>query len=150
MNTESAPQQKVIPSFDLQRHHAKVKLPEEFDLRDIAIKHHVFPLKVIQQRGVKKLLLAMRNTNDQQLIFDIEFRAGMNVLPVYADDIDIQWLIQKHYYGRPLTPTPTHRPKELTHDLFEQLSLVTDTTSQTDWVKENISIPLEKADEIKN
>lgn len=139
--------QKVIPSFDLQRHHNKVRLPEDIDIREISIKHHVFPIKLVNQSGRKRLLLAMRNPNDQELIYEIEFRAGVTVVPVYADDIDIQWLIQKHYYGRPLTPTPTNKPREVTHDMFEQLSIVTDASLRPDWINENIEMYEDRSDD---
>lgn len=137
-NKEAVPmnaRKKVIPTFDLQKHHSKVELSDEVNIKDLAIKHHVFPLKVIVQKNRRQLLLAMTNPNNHQLIYDIEFRAGMTVVPVYADDIDIQWLIQKHYYGRPLTPTPSDRPQEVTHDVFEQLTLVTDVheLEQAEW-----------------
>lgn len=129
-----------IPSFDLQKHHSKVKVPEEFDLRDLSRKFHVFPLKVIQQDGKKRLLLAMRNPYDQRAIYDVEFRAGCTVIPVQADEIDIQWLIHKYYYGRPLTPTPSLRPQEITHDMFEQLAITTDAQARPDFVDENLEL----------
>jgi len=65
----------------------------------------------------------------------VEFRSGVVVIPVQADEIDIQWLIHKHYYGRPLTPTPSLKPEEVTHDLFEQLTITTDAQKRPNWVK---------------
>lgn len=112
-----------IPSFDLQRHHAKIKVPENFDLRDLARKLQIFPLKLISIQGKLRLLLAMKNPRDQQAIMSVEMRTGMPVIPVQAEATDIQWLIQKHYYGRPLTPRPSYRPKDLSHQLFESLVL---------------------------
>lgn len=129
----------VVPAFDLQKHHSKIKVPTDFDLKDFAKKFSIFPLKVISLNGKKKLLLAMRNPKDQQVIYDVEFRAGMTVIPVQADDVDIQWLIQKHYYGRPLTPTPLQRPREHTHDLFEQLSMSSDAMERPDWATESLT-----------
>lgn len=131
---------KERPHFDLQKHHHRVRVPEEFDLRDMARKFHIFPLKVILKDGIKHLLLAMRNPNDQQVIYDVQFRAGMNVIPVQADEIDIQWLIHKHYYGRPLTPTPSFKPHEVTHDLFEQLSMTTNAQNRPGWVNESLNL----------
>lgn len=134
----------LIPTFDLQKHNGKVKVPTEFDLRDLSKKHSIFPLKIVTQNGRRRLLLAMRNPADQQLIYDVEFRAGMPVLPVQADEVDIQWLIQKHYFGRQLTPTPLERPREFTHDLFEQLTMTTDAQEQPDWITEALQPYLDK------
>ncbi len=134
----------VIPSFDLQKHHHKVKVPTNFDLRDLAKKHSVFPIKVISQNGRKKLILAMRNPTDHQVIYDVEFRSSMQVLPVQADDVDIQWLIQKHYYGRPLTHTSIERPREVTHDVFEQLTMTSDAQERPDWITEALDQFMQK------
>ncbi len=139
---------EVTPAFDLQKHHSKVKLPADFDMRDLAKKYSVFPLKVVMQGGRKSLLLAMRNPSDQQAVYDVEFRASMKVIPVQADEVDIQWLIQKHYYGRSLTPTPLERPREVTHDVFEQLTMTTDAQERPDWISEALDQFLQK-DETK-
>lgn len=124
-----------IPEFNLQKHHARVKVPESFDLREMSRKNHIFPLKVIYRSGKKCLLLAMRNPNDQALVYDVEFKCSMPVIPVRADEIDIQWLIQKHYYGRPLSPTPSLKDQDISHDLFEQLTVTTDAQNQPDWIQ---------------
>jgi len=134
----------VIPNFDLQKHHHKVKVPTEFDLRDLAKKHSVFPIKVISQEGRKKLILAMRNPMDHQVIYDVEFRSSMQVLAVQADDVDIQWLIQKHYYGRPLNHTSVDRPREVTHDVFEQLTMTSDAQERPDWITEALDQFMQK------
>jgi len=126
------------PSFDLQKHHSKVRVPTEFDLKDLARKYHVFPLRVIHRDGKKRLLLAMRNPGNQSAIYDVEFKAGLTVIAVQADEIDIQWLIQKHYYGRQLSPTPNVKTPEITHDLFEQLAITTDAQKRPDWVNDSI------------
>jgi len=126
------------PSFDLQKHHSKVRVPTEFDLKDLARKYHVFPLRVVNQNGKKRLLLAMRNPGDQSAIYDVEFKAGLTVIAVQADEIDIQWLIQKHYYGRQLSPTPNMKANEITFDLFEQLAITTDAQKRPDWVSDSI------------
>lgn len=112
---------KEIPSFDLQRHHAKVQLPDNIDLREIARKCHVFPLKLVSWQGEDFLLLAMLNPKDQLTIAKVEEKTQMKVLPVQAEALDIQWLIQKYYYGMQNTPRPSFRPKELAHQLFESL-----------------------------
>lgn len=136
--------QHQIPSFNLQKHHDRVRVPQEFDLRDLSRKYHIFPLRVIAQGDKRRLLLAMRNINDQKVIHDVEFRAGMPVIPVQADEIDLQWLIQKHYFGRSLTPTPRFQPNEVIHDLFEQLSMTTDAQNRPSWVTENLELYQEK------
>lgn len=123
-----------IPVFDLQTHHSKVELPEDFDMRDLARKHHIFPLKVITQAGRKKLLLAMRNPYDDKALFDCEFRSGMTAVPVQADEMDIQWLIQTHYFGRKLSPTPRAVDENVSRDMFEQLEIATDAQNKPDWV----------------
>ena len=129
-----------IPTFHLQKHHSQVRVPHEFDLRDLSRKYHIFPLRVIKKTGKKRLLLAMRNPHDHKAIDDVEFRSGVVVIPVQADEIDIQWLIHKHYYGRPLTPTPSLKPEEVTHDLFEQLTITTDAQKRPNWVNENLEL----------
>ena len=144
MKQEIKNTKSVMPTFDIEKHHSKVKVPTEFDLRDLAKKHSIFPLKVITQSGRKKLLLAMRNPGDQKLIYDVEFRAGMPVVAVQADDVDIQWLIQKFYFGRPLTPTPLDRPREVTHDVFEQLTMTTDAQDRPDWISEALDQFIQK------
>lgn len=133
-----------VPSFDLQKHHAKVELPTDIDLKEEVRRYCVFPLKVIKANGRRQLLLAMRNVKDQRAVYDVEFKAGMNVIPVQADDIDIQWLVQKHYYGRPLTPTPSNRTDEVTHDLFEQLTMTTDAQARPDWVNDSLQLYVEE------
>jgi len=125
-----------IPVFDLQTHHQKVQVPTEFDLRDLSRKYHIFPLKVISQNGRKRLLLAMANPYDHQAILDAEFRAGINVIPVQADQKDIQWLVQTHYFGRKLSPEPSEMEREVTHDVFQQLEMTTDAQKRPEWVSE--------------
>jgi hypothetical protein len=144
MNKETSKMNSVIPTFDIEKHHSKVKVPTDFDLRDLAKKFSIFPLKVVTQAGKKRLLLAMRNPRDQKLIYDVEFRAGMPVVPVQADDVDVQWLIQKFYFGRPLTPTPLDRPREVTHDMFEQLTMTTDAQEKPDWISEALDQFIQK------
>jgi hypothetical protein len=144
MKQEIQTSKSVIPTFDLEKHHSKVKLPTEFDLRDLAKKYSIFPLKVILQGGSKKLLLAMRNPGDQKLIFDVEMRAGMPVIAVQADDVDIQWLIQKFYFGRSLIPTPLERPREIAHEAFESLTKTTDTQERPDWISEALDQFIQK------
>ena len=126
--------QSPLPHFDLQTHHHRVKVPTEFDLRDIARKYSVFPLRVISQNGRKRLLLAMQNPYDQSAILDVEFRSGLSVVAVQADQKDIQWLIQTHYFGRKLSPSPTIHDRPVSHDVFEQLEITTDAQSQPEWV----------------
>lgn len=128
----------MIPIFDLQTHHSKVQVPTEFDLRDLAKKFAVFPLKIIQMNGRRKLLLAMKNPFDQQAVQDVEFRAGLTVVPVQADNKDIQWLIHTHYFGRKLSPTPSKHHDEVTHDVFAQFELVSKIQNRPDWISESI------------
>lgn len=118
--------EKEIPSFDLQRHHAKISAPKDLKLRDMSKKYLIFPLKLIQWNGSEHLVLAMRNPKDRQVILEVELRTGLNVLPVQADAMDIEWLIQKYYYGRQLTPRPSLRPREFSHLLFETLLIQAD------------------------
>lgn len=135
-NNKSTSENSVatMPVFDLQTHHARVQVPTEFDLRDLSRKYSLFPLKVIIQNGLKKLLLAMRNPYDQQAILDTEFRSGMTVIPVQADEKDIQWLVQTHYFGRKLSPLPSKNEDDFTHDVFEQLEMTTGAQAQPDWM----------------
>ncbi len=127
-----------IPTFNLQAHHQKVKVPSDFDLRDLSRRYQIFPLKIIAQNGKRKLLLAMRDINNQKAVYDVEFRAGMSVIPVQANDVDIQWLIQTHYYGRNLSPVPQVEEREILHDLFEQLEITTDAQKQPEWLNESL------------
>jgi hypothetical protein len=126
----------ILPIFDLQTHYNKVTVPQDFDLRDLAKKYSVFPLRTITQNGRKRLLLAMRNPFDHKATLDVEFRAGMTVIPVQADESDIQWLMQVHYYGRRLSPTPTTVERPVIHDMFSQFQEVSDAQSQPDWIGE--------------
>lgn len=127
---------EIIPTFDLQTHHSRVQVPTEFDLRDLAKKYSIFPLRVIMQAGRRKLLLAMRDPFNQQAVTDVRFRSGMDVVAVQADDRDIQWLMQTHYYGRRLSPTPNmfEEPTSFSFDVFEQLEMTTDAQKQPDWL----------------
>jgi hypothetical protein len=135
MNTKT---EKTLPIFDLQTHHSRVQVPTEFDMRDLARKFSVFPLKTISQNGRKRLLLAMRNPYDAQAIMDCEFRSGMDVIAVQADDKDIQWLIQTHYFGRKLSPSPSHSEHEISHDVFAQLEMTSGAQKQPDWMGPSI------------
>lgn len=126
-NKGNSKPQKPVPTFDLQSHHSKVQVPTEFDLRDLAKKYSVFPLKIVSISGRRRLLLAMRNPFDNNAILDVEFRAGTTVIPVLATEGDIQWLIHTHYYGRKITPTPSMvDPTIVYQDVFEQLEGVVD------------------------
>jgi len=127
-----------IPVFSLQIHHSKVQIPSEFDLKDLARKYLVFPLRSIQHLGRKKLLLAMVNPFDQKAIADVEFRSGVSVFPVQADRIDVQWLIQTHYFGRKLSPVATLNDTSVTHDLFAQLEMTTDEQKRPEWAKDGL------------
>jgi hypothetical protein len=113
----------MMPIFDLQTHHSKVEVPWEFDLRDLAKKYSVFPLKVISMNGTRRLLLAMKNPYNHNATRDVEFRAGMPIIAVQADDKDIRWLIQTHYYGQKLSPIPSGY-EDVTHDVFAQFEIV--------------------------
>ena len=124
----------TIPTFDLQAHHSKVNVPTDFDMRDLAKKYSVFPLRVITQNGRQRLLLAMRNPFDHRAVLDVEFRAGMTVIQVQADEADIQWLIQTHYYGRRLSPVPSAADRSLSFNVFEQLEMTTDSQKQPEWI----------------
>ncbi len=126
--------QNQMPVFDLQVHHSKVSVPTEFDIRDLSKKYHVFPLKVIVQNDRRKVLLAMRNPFDQVAVRDVEFRSGMSVVPVQADEKDIQWLVQVHYYGRKLSPSPSTEEREVSHDVFAQLEMTTDAQKAPEWL----------------
>lgn len=126
----------TLPIFDLQTHHNKVMVPSDFDFRDLAKKYSVFPLRIINQNGRRRLLLAMRNPFDHKATLDCEFRAGMTVVPVQADESDIQWLMQVHYYGRRLSPTPTTVDRGTVHDMFSQFQEVSDAQAQPDWIGE--------------
>jgi hypothetical protein len=128
----------TIPTFDLQSHHSKVSVPTDFDMRDLAKKYSIFPLKVILQNGRKRLLLAMRNPFDHRAVLDAEFRAGMTVIQVQADEVDIQWLVQTHYYGRKLSPVPSTADTPLSYNVFEQLEMTTDSQKQPEWINQLI------------
>ncbi len=129
-----------MPVFDLQTHHAKVQVPSEFDIRDLSKKYSIFPLKVVSTQGRRRLLLAMKNPYDQVAIRDVEFRAGLGVIAVQADDKDIQWLIQTHYYGRKLSPLPTIEEfPEFVEDVFSQVSVAAEIQSKPEWVSENLT-----------
>jgi hypothetical protein len=130
--------ENTIPMFDLQMHHDKVEVPTEFDLRDLSKKYSVFPLKVIFLNGRRRLLLAMKNPFDHQAILDVEFRAGMSVMAVQADDKDIQWLIQTHYFGRKLSPTPSQNADEFTHDVFAQFELASKVQNDPRWMSDSL------------
>lgn len=133
----SSPQYRVqsqIPVFNLQAHHEKVHVPMEFDMRDLSRKYNVFPLKLVSHSGLKRLLLAMVNPRDSRAIADVEFRAGVTVMPVQADRIDIQWLTQTHYYGRKLSPVASVGEMDVTHDLFKQLEITTNEQEKPDWL----------------
>ncbi len=109
------------PSFDLQRHHSQLDVPQDLNLRDISRKHQVFPLKVTFWNGSPKLLLAMTNPKNQEAIQSVELKTGKSVIPVQAESADIHWLIQKYYYGCNVTPHPSMRPLDFNHDLFEKI-----------------------------
>jgi hypothetical protein len=127
-----------IPVFQLQLHHDKVQVPTEFDLRKLARKYLIFPLKIITPSGRKKLLLAMANPFDHQAIQDVEFATGLGVMPVQADRVEIQWLIQVHYFGRKLSPVAIVQESDVTRDLFSQLEMTTDEQKQPDWLKHGL------------
>lgn len=127
-----------IPTFNLQAHHAKVQVPESFDMKDLARKYSAFPLKIVQQNGQKRLLLAMVNPLDQRAIADVEFRSGVNVIPVRADKLDVQWLIQTHYYGRRLSPVATIDESNISHDVFAQLEMTTDEQNRPEWATDGL------------
>lgn len=129
----------MIPVFNLQAHHDKVEIPADFDLRDLARKYEVFPLKIVFHSGRRRLLLAMRNPFDHNAIHDVEFRAGLSVIPVQADPVDIQWLVQTHYFGRKLSPTPTDPAiADVSHNVFEQLEITTDAQKRPQWLGESL------------
>lgn len=131
------PLETMIPVFDLQTHHSKVEVPQGFDLRDLSRKYAVFPLKLITVNGRRKLLLAMKNPFDGQAVLDVEFRSGLSVVPVQADDKDIQWLIQTHYYGKKLSPLPSNTD-EVTHDVFAQFEIVSEVHEMSERFQETI------------
>ena len=130
MAPASVNNQVSVPTFDLQKHHSKIEVPTDFDLRDLSKRFSVFPLKVITVEGRRRLLLAMRNPFDQKAILDVEFRSGISVISVQAEERDIQWLQQVHYYGQKLSPRPSDELPEITFDVFEQVSMISDMNSQ--------------------
>ncbi len=141
MENKQSPKAKIapqIPVFNLQAHHAKVEVPTEFDLRDLARRYSVFPLKVVVRDGLKRLLLAMVNPHDARAISDIEFRSGVTVLPVQADKVDIHWLIQTHYFGRKMSPVAQTEGAEVIHDTFQQLEITTGEQARPDWVQDGL------------
>jgi len=127
-----------IPVFNLQSHHAKVQVPAEFEMKDLCRKYFVFPLKLINSNGTKRLLLAMLNPQDHRAIADVEFRSGVSVMPVQADRVDINWLIQTHYFGRKLSPVAQVDEGDISHDVFAQLELTTDEQKKPEWVDQSI------------
>lgn len=133
MNTINNQKKVTIPSFDLQSHYHRISVPLDLDLRQLSRQHLVFPLRVVNSNGRKRLLLAMRDPYNQTAITDVEFRVSMAVIPVQADEIDIQWLIQKFYYGRELTPPHSYKPIEVIHDFFEQLAICSDEQDNLTW-----------------
>src|SRR5262245_21152545 len=128
----------MIPVFDLQTHHSKVEVPNSFDMKDLARKYGVFPLKAICQSGTKKLLLAMVNPHDHKAIADVEFRSGLNVIVVQADRVDVQWLIQTHYFGRRLSPVANIHATAVSYDLFSQLEMTTGEQQKPDWAVDGL------------
>lgn len=130
----------TMPIFNLQAHHDKVEVPTDFDMRDLSKKYAVFPLKVVNLQGRRRLLLAMKNPYDQTAIRDVEFRSGIAVIAVQADDRDIQWLIQTHYFGRKLSPTPTDLDfPEFIEDVFSQVTVAKEVQSKPGWVSNQLS-----------
>lgn len=127
-----------IPVFNLQAHHAKVQVPTDFDMRDLARRYSVFPLKVVAHNGMKRLLLAMVNPHDAKAISDIEFRSGITILPVQADKVDIHWLIQTHYFGRKLSPVAHVAQSDVIHDTFQQLEITTGEQDRPDWLRDGL------------
>lgn len=127
-----------IPVFNLQAHHSRVQVPESFDMKDLARKYGCFPLKLIQQGTQKRLLLAMVNPFDQRAIADVEFRSGVTVTPVRADKVDVQWLIQTHYFGRKLSPVAQVAESDISHDVFAQLEMTTDEQNKPEWAKDGL------------
>ncbi len=131
ISTITSMTQNLIPTFNLQTHHDRVEVPTSFDLRDLSKKHSVFPLKVITVQSRQRLLLAMRNPHDLEVIHEVEFRSGIPVIAVQATETDIQWLAQVHYYGRKLTPPVTFFDQDLYYeDVFEQLTAIHDMTAK--------------------
>jgi len=127
-----------IPTFNLQAHHSKVQVPQSFDMKDLARKYSAFPLKLVQQNGQRRLLLAMVNPLDQRAIADVEFRSGVTVIPVRADRLDVQWLIQTHYFGRKLSPVANVEEAHITHDVFAQLEMTTDEQKRPEWATDGL------------
>lgn len=128
----------LIPVFDLQTHHSKVQIPTGFDMKDLARKYMIFPLKAVSQNGRKCVLLAMVNPHDQKAIADVEFRSGLTVIAVQADRVDVQWLIQTHYFGRRLSPVANVHATAVSHDLFAQLEMTTDEQEKPSWAKDGL------------
>lgn len=128
-------QNTATPKFDLKKHLEKINPPLHLDLRKLSQKYLAFPLKVVRRNGRNRLLLAMRNTSNHQAIYDIEFKAGMSVIPVQADEVDIQWLIHKYFLGRTLNTASEPSYDDVTHNMFEQLSITTDAQARPDWVE---------------
>lgn len=130
----------VAPIFDLKKHHLKIKVPTEFSLEDLAEKYSIFPLKVIVLKGKRRLLLAMRNIHDSMAILDVEFRSGLKVIAVQAEEVDIHWLIETYYYGHRVNLDRKLIEPELTRDLFSQFEMITKPHRRPIQTKEGIKI----------
>jgi hypothetical protein len=111
----------TFPLFDLQRHHERVEVPTQFDLRDLCRKFEVFPLKLVHMSKEAQLLLAMKNPLDQEAIKEVESRVSAPIIPIQADSKDIQWLISTHFFGQKLAPPPSNQMDKIGIQLFEKL-----------------------------
>jgi len=65
-----------------------------------AERHHVFPVSVHREGGRRSLILAMADPTDLEAIRDIEFQAGMRVLPAVAMESSIMRASARYYRFR--------------------------------------------------
>ena len=80
----------------------------------------------------------MKNPYDDKATIDVEAKSVLSILPVQADDKDVQWLIQTHYYGRKLSPTPSVITEEITHDVFAQFEHVSKVQQDPRFISESL------------
>jgi len=111
---------ETIPVFNLQQDHDRVSVPTDFDMRDLARKHMVFPLRTVTHNQQDSLVLAMVNPFDHAAVAEVESRSGIPVIPVRSDKEDVKWLIQVHFYGLKLSPVA--KTEGQTDDWFGRLT----------------------------
>jgi hypothetical protein len=130
----------------------------------LARKYHAIPVQLKEESpGKKNLLVAMSNPMDVNAIEEIEFAAGIKVVPVLAKDSQIHALIRRYYEedssfteeatAEPKKPETTHekpgKPGELNIDWKEELDSIP-SLKAFGWDKESASFEMtEQSEEMK-